>query len=78
MFHKSSADKNHNKHYITQGDENMQKSLSNTMSYKNTTVPKSTQNDTIVMGDTEIADIKHTEQMLKDGVFNAPEKEWQS
>lgn len=56
----------------------MQKSLSNTMSYKNTTVPKSTQNDTIVMGDTEIADIKHTEQMLKDGVFNAPEKEWQS
>lgn len=53
----------------------MKKSLSNTMDYKNITIPESTRNDTIVMGNAEAADIKHTEQMLKEGVFDIPEKE---
>lgn len=45
------------------------------MSYKNATISESARNDTIVMGNAEIADIKHTEQMLKEGVFDMPEKE---
>ncbi len=53
----------------------MKKSLSNTMNYKNVTIPESTQNDTIVMGNAEAADIKHMEQMLKDGVFDTPKEE---
>ena len=53
----------------------MKNVLNNSMNHKNVILTKSTQNDTVVMGNAEMADIKHTEQMLKDGVFDIPKEE---
>lgn len=52
----------------------MKNVLNNNMNHENITLTESTENDTVVMGNTEIADIKHTEQMLKDGIFDTPKE----